>query len=56
MASIPDRPDIAADINGLLAEAPIRLFVMGANVWRDEQQWPLARAVDTRFYLHAGGE
>jgi putative CocE/NonD family hydrolase len=40
---------------GLLAEAPIRLFVMGANIWRDEQEWPLARAVETPWYLHAGG-
>jgi putative CocE/NonD family hydrolase len=41
---------------GLMAEAPIRLFVMGANVWRDEQEWPLARARETRFYLRMNGE
>ena len=40
---------------GMLKEAPIKLFVMGANVWRDEQEWPLARAVDTRYYLHSNG-
>jgi putative CocE/NonD family hydrolase len=40
---------------GMMAEAPIKLFVMGANVWRDEQEWPLARAVDMPWYLHAGG-
>jgi uncharacterized protein len=40
---------------GLLAEPPIRLFVMGANVWRDEQDWPLQRAANTPFYLRAGG-
>ena len=40
---------------GMLNEAPIKLFVMGANVWRDEQEWPLARAVDTRYYLHSNG-
>jgi putative CocE/NonD family hydrolase len=40
---------------GLLAEPPIRLFVMGANVWRDEQEWPLARAAATPFYLRAEG-
>lgn len=40
---------------GMLNEAPIKLFVMGANVWRDEQEWPLARAVETRYYLHSGG-
>jgi putative CocE/NonD family hydrolase len=41
---------------GMLAEAPIKVFVMGANVWRDEQEWPLARAVDTPWYLHTDGE
>src|SRR5579872_5358461 len=41
---------------GMLREAPIKLFVMGANVWRDEQEWPLARAVDTHFYLHSDGQ
>lgn len=41
---------------GMLREAPIKLFVMGANVWRDEQEWPLARAVDTRYYLHSSGQ
>jgi putative CocE/NonD family hydrolase len=41
--------------NGILAEPPIRLYVMGENRWRDEYEWPLARAVPTRFYLHSGG-
>jgi putative CocE/NonD family hydrolase len=41
---------------GILKEAPIKLFVMGANVWRDEQEWPLARAVNTRYYLHSMGK
>jgi putative CocE/NonD family hydrolase len=41
---------------GMLAEAPIQLFVMGSNVWRDEQEWPLQRAVPTPYYLRAQGE
>jgi putative CocE/NonD family hydrolase len=28
---------------------------MGVNRWRDEQEWPLARAVETAFYLRANG-
>ena len=40
---------------GMLNEAPIKLFVMGANAWREEQEWPLARAVQTRYYLRSGG-
>ena len=35
--------------------APVRLFLMGENRWRDEQEWPLARAVPTPFYLHSDG-
>jgi putative CocE/NonD family hydrolase len=33
--------------------APVRLFIMGDNVWRDEQEFPLARTRYTRFYLHS---
>lgn len=34
---------------------PVRLFVMGENRWRDEEEWPLARARSTAFYLRSGG-
>ena len=40
----------------VLSRAPVRLFVMGANTWRDEQEWPLARAAATPFYFHSGGK
>jgi putative hydrolase, CocE/NonD family len=33
--------------------APVRLFIMGDNVWRDEQEFPLARTQYTRYYLHS---
>lgn len=36
-------------------EAPVRIFVMGENRWRDEQEWPLARARFERWYLREGG-
>ncbi len=35
--------------------APVRLFVMGPNVWRNEDEWPLARAVATPLYLTSDG-
>jgi putative CocE/NonD family hydrolase len=41
--------------NGIVEEPPIRLFVMGENVWRTEEAWPLARTHYTRYYLHSGG-
>jgi len=34
-------------------EAPVRLFVQGANRWRDETGWPLARARVRPLYLRA---
>jgi uncharacterized protein len=33
--------------------APVRIFVMGINEWRDEREWPPARAKATPFYLRA---
>ena len=28
---------------------------MGRNEWRDEDDWPLARAKSTKYFLHSGG-
>ncbi|MFC7289404.1 CocE/NonD family hydrolase [Herminiimonas glaciei] len=42
---------LAATLN-----APVRLYVMGENVWRDEPAWPLARARHTAFYLQGDGK
>ncbi len=36
-------------------EKPVKIFVMGENRWREENDWPLARARPTRFYLHSSG-
>ena len=50
-------------------EAPVRIFVMGGGSgrkntdgrmehggrWRDEREWPLARAVPTTLHLHGDG-
>ncbi|MBM4763564.1 CocE/NonD family hydrolase [Bacillus sp. B15-48] len=36
-------------------EAPIKLFVMGINEWRDEYEWPLARTNYTPYYLDSEG-
>jgi putative CocE/NonD family hydrolase len=35
--------------------APITLFVMGDNVWRKEEEWPLTRTVYTALYLRSSG-
>ena len=35
--------------------APIQIFVMGANQWRFENEWPLARTQWTPLYLGSNG-
>lgn len=34
---------------------PVSIFVMGANEWRAEKEWPLTRAVPTAYYLSGTG-
>jgi uncharacterized protein len=55
--------------NGVEREAPVRIFVMGGGdahktpdgrifvggKWRDEQEWPPARAQAVPYYIHANG-
>jgi len=41
--------------NEYASGAPVRLFIMGENVWRDEQEFPLARTQYTKYYLHSNG-
>lgn len=31
----------------------VKIFVMGANHWREEDDWPPARAQSTRYFLHS---
>lgn len=43
-------------VQGKPVDGPrVRLFVMGANTWREENEWPLARTRWTPWYLHPGG-
>ena len=39
--------------NGIEREKPVRLFVMGKNIWRDEEAWPLARAGTQTLFLRS---
>ena len=41
--------------NGIMSESPVKIFVMGENVWREEDDWPLSRALHTDYYFHSGG-
>jgi len=39
--------------NEYASATPVRIFVMGDNVWRDEHEFPLARTRYARYYLHS---
>ncbi|MDP9054644.1 MAG: CocE/NonD family hydrolase [Acidobacteriota bacterium] len=61
-ALVPLRPEQIRWFDRWLKNAPppqhehaVRLFVMGINQWRDEDEWPLARARNMKFYLGANG-
>ena len=41
--------------NGWDRRAPVRVFVLGDNTWRDEQQWPPAQAVSRTYHLSSQG-
>jgi putative CocE/NonD family hydrolase len=42
--------------NGLEREKAVKIFVMGKNEWREEDEWPLARARNTSYYLQSDGK
>ena len=41
--------------NHVMSEPPVRIFVMGENVWRNENEWPISRTQWTKYYLHSNG-
>jgi uncharacterized protein len=42
--------------NEFASGKPVRIFVMGSNQWRNEEEWPLARARTVRYYLRSAGK
>ena len=41
--------------NNFAKEKPVKIFVMGRNEWREEDDWPLARAQSSKYFLHSDG-
>jgi putative CocE/NonD family hydrolase len=41
--------------NGIEDEDPVLIFVMGADMWRSEPDWPLPDTVYTDYFLHSDG-
>ncbi len=46
---------LKSDQTGAETWPAFRIFVMGRNQWRDEQQWPLERTEYTPYYFHSKG-
>jgi putative CocE/NonD family hydrolase len=46
---------LKGEANGAENDKPVKIFVMGKNVWRDEDNWPLARAQVSKYFLHSHG-
>ena len=46
---------LKGETNGVDKEKPVKIFVMGKNEWREEDDWPLTRAKSTRYFLHSSG-
>jgi putative CocE/NonD family hydrolase len=42
--------------NGVLADPPVHVFVMGRNAWRTAAAWPLPETKFTPYCLHSGGK
>ena len=46
---------VKGEENGVDREPPVLIFVMGANRWRAETEWPPARMLQTSYFLRGGG-
>ncbi len=42
--------------NEFATDKPVKLFVMGANEYRQEDDWPPPRAKFTKYFLHSSGK
>jgi putative CocE/NonD family hydrolase len=42
--------------NGVDREPPVKIFIMGENYWRYENEWPPARAQYTKYYIGSNGK
>jgi putative CocE/NonD family hydrolase len=42
--------------NEFASVKPVKLFVMGANQWREEDDWPPPRAQNATYFLHSSGK
>ena len=48
------RAHLSGDKNDL-REEPVKLFIMGVNIWRNFSEWPPSGSQQQRWHLHPGG-
>ena len=41
--------------NGFSKEKPVKIFVMGVNEWREEDDWPPPQSHTIKYFLHSDG-
>ncbi|MEQ1862254.1 MAG: CocE/NonD family hydrolase [Chthoniobacteraceae bacterium] len=46
---------LKGEANGVDRDAPVKIFIMGANRWRDEREWPPRRAQPRTLFLASAG-
>jgi len=46
---------LRGEANGIMEDPPVSVFVLGANKWRQADQWPLKATKFTKFFMHSGG-
>jgi uncharacterized protein len=42
--------------NGVDKDPAVRIFVMGANTWRESEDWPIPGTRFTTYFLHSAGQ
>ncbi|NCC31384.1 MAG: CocE/NonD family hydrolase [Chloroflexia bacterium] len=46
---------LKGEASGVADDPPVKIFVMGVNHWREEEDWPLPATHYTPYYLHSHG-
>ncbi|MDA1188333.1 MAG: CocE/NonD family hydrolase, partial [Chloroflexi bacterium] len=47
---------LKSEDDGIAKEPRVKVFVMGANRWRESDDWPIPGTEYTPYYLHSGGK
>ena len=56
IALFQERFGIGSQKSGNATSQPrVRLFLMGADEWREYPSWPIPKSLDRPYYFHAGG-